>query len=188
MELIMKKRSRYISFSTRSLLLLFVLIPFIVAGKPMAEYQVKAAFLQKFADFVEWPADVVFNGSGPVRIGVFGSDPFGDLLPSDISEEDAGGVSYKVERISSSEREFSRFHILFVAETDPDLVVDLLEKIRGKPVLTVGEGESFISQGGMIAFMLENNRVRFLVNLKSAMRANLKISSKLLNLARFVTR
>lgn len=154
-------------------------------GAPLAEYKVKAAFLLKFADFVEWPMRTEI-ASEPLQLGVIGPDPFGPLLPEEISADEPNGLAFRVSRLSGFERAPVPFQMLFFPEPDQDGVPSMLQKIADQPVLTIGEGESFVQNGGIIAFTMENNRVRFLVNLKNARRAGLVISSQLLDLARKV--
>ncbi len=157
-------------------------------GKPLAEYQVKAAYLLKFAAFIVWPPESYNPASGPLKIGIVGRDPFGPLLPENIPADGPEGISYVTSRLSPEEEVVPGFQILFIANEDSRSEAPFLSRIAGKPVLTVGEGEQFIQQGGMISFTLENNRVRFLVNPKKAREANLKISSLLLSIARIVER
>ena len=156
--------------------------------QPLAEYQVKAAFLLKFASFVQWPSAAGAMASDPVGIAIVGNDPFGDLLPAEIPPEDSNDQAFRVTRLESPEEDLSRFRMIFLPQTVSNLAEPLLERVRGRPILTIGEGESFASQGGMIAFTLENKRVRFVINLAQAQKAGLNISSKLLNLARTVLR
>ncbi|MBF0502130.1 MAG: YfiR family protein [Candidatus Riflebacteria bacterium] len=163
------------------------IMPMGVFGAPFAEYKVKAAFLLKLADFVEWPSDVSDNATVPINVGVVGNDPFGDLLPEEISQADGGcGFAFKVRRLFPKDEYISSFNILFFPRTSQDAFVAIQSLISDKPVLTVGEGESFIDQGGMIAFTLENNRVQFIANLKRCRKAHLNISAKLLVLAKKV--
>lgn len=157
-------------------------------SQPLAEYQVKAAFILKFASFVTWPALDGATGSTTFQIAVLGDDPFGELLPADIPPDETNESAFHVTRITSPDEDLSRFQMIFLSRATPELVVPLLERIQGNPVLTIGEGDTFTTQGGIIAFTLENNRVRFMVNLKQAQKANLKISSQLLNLARTIIR
>ena len=155
---------------------------------PVAEYQVKAAFILKFASFVQWPCPECPMGSGPIQIAVLAGDPFGDLLPEEIPPDETNESAFQVTRLDRLEADLSRFRMIFLPRGFPDLIDPLLERVRDKPILTIGEGEAFTERGGMIAFTLENNRVRFMVNLRQAQKANLKISSQLLNLARTIIR
>lgn len=161
-------------------------------NQPVAEYQVKAAFILKFASFVQWPCNDCGTGptpgSAPFRIAILGEDPFGDLLPADIPPDETNESAFHVSRINSVEDDLTGYQMIFLPRGYPDLIDPLLERVRGKPILTIGEGETFTNRGGIVAFILENNRVRFMVNLKQAQKVNLKISSQLLNLARTIIR
>ncbi|MBF0499932.1 MAG: YfiR family protein [Candidatus Riflebacteria bacterium] len=189
MKFSIKKRSRLSAFfSIGFMLYLCMMLPFSVHGATLAEYKVKAAFILKFAAFVEWPADVLNPGTSPFKICVVGDDPFGDLLPQEIPADGPDGISFKVARASIHDEDFSKVHIMFISNSDPDAVSSIVRSIKEKPVLTIGEGEDFLKQGGIIAFTIENQRVRFMVSLKGAVKAHLKISSQLLSLASFVLR
>jgi len=155
-------------------------------NQPVAEYQVKAAFILKFASFVQWPCPDCPLGSGPIEIAILGEDPFGDLLPAEIPPDETNESAFKVTRLNSLADDLSRFRMIFLPRGVPDLIDPLLERVRDQPILTIGEGEVFTSRGGIIAFTLENNRVRFMVNLRQAQKADIKISSQLLNLARSI--
>ena len=77
-------------------------------------------------------------------------------------------------------------HVLFLGEGQKKMLPDALASVKGSPVLTVGETERFAQDGGMIGLCLEQNRIRFEINLDSAERAGLRISARLLALAKTV--
>ncbi len=77
-------------------------------------------------------------------------------------------------------------HVLFIGEGEKGQLASVLANVKGSPVLTVGESERFVNEGGMIGFSLEENKIRFEINLESAEKANLKISARLLTLAKTV--
>jgi hypothetical protein len=152
------------------------------AGEPL-EYQVKAAFLLNFTKFVEWPPSAFDSASSPIAICVLGSDPFGNSLDQIVAEEVVAGRRVIVRRIKRTP-EGKLCQALFVSIPEKG-VPDTLSGV-GPGVLTIGEGESFVRGGGMIAFVVENHRVRFGINETAAEIAGLKLSSKLLSVARSV--
>jgi len=141
------------------------------------EYQVKAVFLLNFTKFIEWPAADFEAPDSPVTICILGEDPFGTAIDQVVSGEVVNGRKVAVQRISRAPAPKSCQVLFSAAKLLPDL---------GPGVLTVGEGETFMRAGGMIGFVIDNRRVRFDVNQAAAERAGLKISSKLLNVAREV--
>lgn len=156
------------------------------AQSPRApEYEVKAAFLYNFAKFVEWPSPAFSASSAHLRICVLGHDPFGDALIRIVEGKSISGHSIVI-REAQSLAEARACHILFISRSDPDTLQQALAHLRDLPVLTVGENSEFLSLGGMINFVLEEDRVRFEINLEAAERHHLKISSKLLSVARVV--
>jgi hypothetical protein len=149
------------------------------------EYEVKAAFLFNFAKFVDWPAQAFAAPSAPLHICVLGRDPFGDALSRIVQGKFIAGRPI-VRRQVESAAEARACHILFLSLSDPASLKQALEQLRDAPVLTVGEDRNFLSLGGMINFVLEEERVRFEINLAAAERHHLRVSSKLLAVARVV--
>lgn len=145
------------------------------------EYAVKAAYLISFLNYVEWPVSERI-ASRPITICLLGGNPFGDVLPKMIR-----GRQVNRRRIQAIEIdrpvEADRCDVGFIAaDANPSPAV-WLEALDGRSVLTVGEEGSFAAQGGVIAFVIENQTVRFEVNLPAARTARLQVSSRLLRSA-----
>ena len=156
------------------------------AQSPTAgEYQVKAAFLFNFAKFVEWPSSSLPDLSAPLRICILGRDPFGDELRNITKEKTVSGRKLQIDQLVDLQHA-KTCQILFIASSERAQLKEILEALQGANVLTVGDTNGFPEQGGMINFVLENDRVQFEVNRKAAEQAGLKISSKLLSVAKLV--
>ena len=153
-----------------------------VCAQTVNEYQVKAVFLYNFARFVEWPAD---PPTVPIVIGILGEDPFGNALEETVRGKTINGHELAVKHLKSGQ-EARGCQIVFVASSERRRLRPLLASLGGAGVLTVGETEGFAESGGIISFTLEDDRVRFEINVDAAQRAGLKISSKLLSLAKVV--
>jgi hypothetical protein len=147
------------------------------------EYQVKAAFLLNFTKFIEWPPSAFQQADSPVSICILGVDPFGGGLDQMLSGELVNGRKVVAQRIKSAPPP-KACQALFVSRPEKD-GGKILPGL-GPGVLTIGEGESFIRDGGMIAFVIQNRRVRFEINQAIAENAGLKLSSKLLSVAKVV--
>lgn len=150
------------------------------------EYQVKAAFLYNFAKFVEWPSPAFSGPATPFRFCVLGRDPFGDALSNIVQGKSISGHSILSMQVQSP-AEVRSCHVLFLSQSDPETLKQGLDQLRDLPILTVGESADFLPLGGMINFVLEQDRVRFEINLAAAERHHLKLSSKLLAVARVVS-
>jgi hypothetical protein len=150
------------------------------------EYQVKAAFLFNFAQFVEWPTNAFPTPQTSLVIGLLGDDPFGAVLDEMVRGEIVNGHPLVVQRYRRLE-EISTCHILFVSSSERRQMGQILAKVKDRSLLTVGEWDGFAQQGGMIRFVTEKNKIRFRVNLDATRNANLTISSKLLKAAEIVT-
>lgn len=153
------------------------------ADQPVSEYQVKAAFLLNFTKFVDWPPAVLPDDGSPISICILGNDPFGRALDSIIEGETVNARKLVIQRLHRAPAART-CHVLFVPKSEKDVPHLLAGLDPG--ILTVGEGDSFLREGGMIAFVVESRRVRFDINQKKAESAALKVSSKLLSVARTV--
>ncbi len=169
------------AFLRRALLLALLFVP--VAGAQELEYQLKAAFLFNFVKFVEWPADAFAGEKSPLTICVYGADPFGGTLDNLVRGESVAGRGLIVQRPESS-ADLRDCHVLFVSRSERSRLGEVLPRVQGKPVLTVGDTDGFLKAGGVINFVLEENKVRFVIEPEAAERNRLKISSKLLRLAK----
>ncbi|MGD0694030.1 MAG: YfiR family protein [Terriglobia bacterium] len=154
-------------------------------SREASEYQVKAAFLYNFAKFVEWPPDPSSDLSDPITICVIGHDPFGTVLDEAVRGKTVSGHRLVIRR-SKPGQSWTGCQIAFISSAEGKDLPSILESSKGSGVLTVGEMEGFAQRGGMINFVIEQERVHFEVNVEAAERAGLKISSKLLSLAKIV--
>ncbi len=151
------------------------------------EYQVKAAFLYNFAKFVEWPPQAFQTPTDPITICVLGPNPFGNALEEAVSGKRVEGRTFMVRQLSS-DLPPAGCQILFIGSSEAKRWRAILGGIKTTGVLTVGETETFASEGGVINFRIEAGTVRLQVNLDAAEQAKLRISSKLLSLAQIVKR
>ncbi|CAN5595813.1 hypothetical protein BH10PSE4_BH10PSE4_22240 [soil metagenome] len=149
------------------------------ADAPTA-FQVKAAFLSKFGDFIDWPQDAFADPAAPAVLCVVGDDPFGAALDRVALGQTIHGRAIVVRRVRKIERA-SGCHLAYLGGAAQD-TANALRVLEGAPVLTITDqgGED---GRGMIDFTLRDNRVRFRIDDASAARHGLTISSKLLALA-----
>lgn len=162
-----------------------VLWPMIAAAQPK-EYQVKAAFLFNFAQFVEWPDSVFPSPDGPFYVGVLGDDPFGTALDEVVRGEAISGHKMVVQR-SRQMADLKNCQMIFVSKSEKSRVPEILAAAGSRPVLMVGDVSGFARSGGGINFILEGAKVRFEINPGAARTRGLKFNSQLLSLGRIVT-
>jgi len=148
------------------------------------EYQVKAAFLFNFAKFVEWPSEAFSDPNAPLVITVFGDDPFNGSLEA-VKGKLVNNRKLTIRRVKEIQ-DIGKSNVLFVSPSAKKELARVLAALQGLSVLTVGEDGAFTQSGGIINFVNEDNKVRFEINISAAERAGLKISSRLLALARVV--
>jgi hypothetical protein len=151
------------------------------------EYQVKAAFIYNFAKFVEWPPQAFKNPTDPIVICVLGQNPFGSALEQAVSGKEVEGKKFEVRQLSD-EQQIAGCQILFVSSSERKRLHEIFGEIKASGVLTVGETDTFASEGGVINFKIDGGKVRLQVNVDAAEHSKLRISSKLLSLAQIVKR
>jgi hypothetical protein len=153
---------------------------------PVSANSVKAAFLYKFAGYVEWPESAAGAG-GPITIGVAGAEPFAAELAEITRGRTVGGRPINVRRVAD-EDSFDGLQILFIANQARGNARGLLASARSRPILTVTESAGALADGSIINFTQDKDRVRFEISLYAAEQSMLKLNSRLLAVADSVHR
>jgi len=148
-----------------------------------AEYEVKAAFLYNFAKFVQWPPEAFPSPTAPITICVISDERFQSILGQTLIGKTAQDRPLVVRRLQSPPQDLRQCHIVFVSSAERGTIGDLLTGAKESSVLTVGETDGFAQRGGMVNFVILDNRVRFEINHQSARSSGLRISARLLQLA-----
>lgn len=155
------------------------------ARGPSSEYRVKAAFLLNFTQFVEWPPGAFASRDAPLVICVIGADPFGEALDQTIEGESIDKHRIIARRLRSADSQTC--HLVFISRSEQNRLDQVLGEVGGAaPVLTVSDIDGFVPRGGTIGLFLDRNRVRFEIDVNTAHRRHLKLSSQLLSLGRTV--
>ncbi|MBI5837180.1 MAG: YfiR family protein [Candidatus Eisenbacteria bacterium] len=152
-------------------------------GEGAGEFDVRAAYLYNFTKFVTWPEKS--PPRGVFAIGVLGEDPFGASVTRALESKTVQGMRIVIRRVNTPE-EAAACQLVYLAGGEEKRLAALFERLRGLPVLTVGDCRGFLRGGGMIRFRTEQERVQFDVSLAPASEAHLEISSRLLQVARTV--
>jgi hypothetical protein len=151
----------------------------------LAEFQIKSAFVFHFAQLVDWPPQALGDAEQPVSFCTMGQDYLPGILESTVQNKKIGSHPIRIRHLSGNESP-QACQVLFILGKDRRQTAQVLTTLKNFPILTVGESDDFAVQGGMIGFCLQENKIRFEINLQAAQRANLKMSSRLLLLAKSV--
>lgn len=171
-----------------TLCLLFAAVTTITGqGKPAPSYQIKAGFLYNFTRFVEWPEDAFKSSDAPFVIGVIGNTQLAGFLAQIVNSEKIGDHPVIVENFSDV-RSVSDCHILFISSGELPDIKGALSGLHQRNVLTVSESAGFLRMGGIVRFYTERNKIKIEINVASAKRTQLQISSKLLSIATIYNR
>lgn len=149
------------------------------------EYRIKAQFLANFLKFIEWPPNALGNDNSPFWMCSTGYFPFGTALAESTRGELVRGKRIEIRWIRNS-AELRSCQVLFVSESEAKNYQKILTNIHGAAILSVGETPDFLDAGGTVAFFFQEKALQFDVNLSGANAAGLKISARLLSVARHV--
>jgi hypothetical protein len=149
------------------------------------EQQIKAAFLYKFGNYVEWPLNAFSSAEAPLGIGVMGADELADELAKTVAGRTVNGRAIVVRKLRRGAG-LTSVNILYIGRSEGARAAETIAAAKGHPILIVTESEAAFEQGGNINFVLDANKVRFDVAPPSSEVGNLKISARLLAVARRV--
>jgi hypothetical protein len=163
----------------------FLWPPSIAAQSYFAEYRLKAGNLVNFLKFLEFPEELFGNSRAPIVIGIVGDDPLGPLLEQVVLGKFVQGRNLVIRNYHLGE-DMRGAHILFIGASEKKRVPQILAGLQGSNVLTIADLEGFLEQGGMVQLVSANGGAHFAINLSATRRTTVKISSKVLSLARVV--
>jgi len=187
-EVLSRRRGRTAAATRVAAALAILLHPTLVAAQDAApgEYEVKAAFIYNFARFVEWPQPAIGSDRDPLTIAVLGEGPIGGILEKVLQGKTVGARSLTIRRFAAL-GDLRPTPILFIGRQEESDLTEILSKLGRAPVLTVCEAEGAARLGCVVNFIIVDNKVRFEIAPESAKAAGLKISSKLLSVAKIVS-
>jgi hypothetical protein len=149
------------------------------------EYQMKARYLRRIPSFVEWPPSAANTSKAAFQMCTVGDYPFGTRLAWEVGSVTVGGRKIEL-RWVRKEPELDGCEMVFFSRSEAKHYEKILEGLKGKSVLTIGESEDFLEAGGMVKLSFENDRLQMEVNLVAARNANLKVDARLLAMAKRV--
>jgi hypothetical protein len=175
---------------TRTVLLTFVLAAALAPGGAPAEtaageYEVKAAFLLNFARLVEWPEGAFSDARSPLTVGLLSAGASSVQIQKFLDGKSVGSRKVQARQIASA-NEAGDFHLIFVGASSGAGAGEVAGATGGGPVLLVGESDGFAASGGAINFFNDGNKIRFEINPRAAEAAGLRVSSRLLRVAKIV--
>lgn len=172
------------SLARRTPLCALLLLAFVTAmpAADSAEYGVKAEFIERIAQFVDWPEGAFSGPEEPFVIAIAGEDPFGRHLEDLARTRTIKGRAVLLRHVQPGSPP-GACHLLFIAGSDYGRLPGLLATVRGRAVLTIGDGEKFARNGAHVGLYRKDGHLRFEINLEASRRSGLIVSSKLLRLA-----
>lgn len=146
------------------------------------EYALKAAFIVNFTKFVEWPGAKSIQKYNKIDVCVLGNS---DLLNSFqiFKQASTDKLLISLVKETSSKNAGSHCHILFISASEEEHLEEILLALKGQPVLTISDIENFSERGGMMGFVIDNNRIKFIVNKNAIVAAGFNIDPQLLEIA-----
>lgn len=163
--------------------LISTLLPLTAWGSEL-ETKIKTAYIYNFTKFIDWPVDEGKAASEPFRICITGSDPIRTTL-GELTNREAKGRPIKIVRIKDPSA-LPSCHLLYISRSEEPQLALILQRLQGTQVVTVSDIHQFAQRGGMISFVTDKDRVRVQINQRTARETGVKLSAKLLEIARVV--
>lgn len=153
--------------------------------------KIKAAYLLNFLRFADWPDNAFDTVSSPLNVCVLGQDTLGNILDVTMREQEVSGRTIAVRRIDAADKsawqeDLHDCHLAFITRSEASRSEHIVAELRGSDTLTVGETASFALTGTMLALNFEDDRIIFYANPGAIRAANVRLSSKILQLARII--
>lgn len=180
-----KNRTRRILARLSCALLGCLVTAVAMPAQTLSEYDVEAAYLYNFGKFVRWPAGAL-AGANSFDICILGQDPFGGTLDRLIAQDQIEGKPIH-RRVIAHAAEAAGCAIVYISDSEEANRQKILSALNGKGYLLVSGLPHFVEDGGTIQFSVQENRVRFEINLDAASKNRLVLSSELLKVALSVT-
>ena len=150
------------------------------------EYQIKAAYLYQFGRYIEWPAKTFPDAKTPFSIGVMDGVTLFESLEQIAQSKKIQDRTIKVYRYTAA-KDVQACPILYIsAALSAESQAEIIHRMSGQGVLLVGDADDFLTWGGVVHFVVEDNKVRINIARKAAEREGLNISAKLLRVAHVV--
>lgn len=184
-RLIARSSFRRLSIAIASI---FSIIPSLTVGtissaEAFREYDIKAALIYQVAKFVRWPQTI--NVGTSLHTCVLGDDPFGPAFDA-LRGKLVRGRPLTIERLKNLRSPEDRCHILFISRSERSRLSLILPGLQTAPILTIADTEGFAELGGILNFQIDDDRVKFEINVRSSQLAGLQINARLLELATIV--
>lgn len=169
-----------------TLFFVFGLMATAMAAPSSLEDRVKAAYILNFARYTIWPSEVFPDAHAPLVVCVLGSDIFRTTLQKTVSGIKVDSRFFEVRELKEPFSSPNQCHIVFIDRSYMQKEFGLLTSLKQKPILSISDDESFFEKGGIISFVVYEETIQFNVNLLAADQAGLKLSSRMLALAKKV--
>ena len=154
-------------------------------SQAISEDKVKAAYLYNFAKFVEWPENSFQDALAPIHLCVLNDPSIESELSQVVRDKRITGRAVVVVPIQNGEQG-RNCQILFINSAQSWQAEHIIKVLQGASVLTVGETTGFVEQGGIVNFVVQNDQVHFQVNHRAATQNKLRMSARLLSVAKRV--
>jgi len=155
------------------------------AAGEITEFTVKSAYVYNFIQLVDWPARDKGAAAGPIRICVIGGAPLAEAL-AELTGRQVNGRDIQVSSASAADNGLADYHVVVIGRAAQAQLPGILKKLEGANSLTVGDLPQFARKGGIIGFVNEGSRIKIELNIRAARRGGLKVSAKLMEVARII--
>lgn len=167
-------------------LFIFIFLIFSLTDAQVDEYVMKAVAIEKLARYIEWPSEASLGDTNvEFTITVIGKDPFNGVLEEIYSKRKIKNHNVIIKYVEDI-KDIESSHLIFISGTVKKNVEQIIEYVKGRPTLLMGETYGYTEKGIHIRVFLENDRMKIEINEKCTIESGIKISSMILKLANIV--
>lgn len=147
-------------------------------------YKIKAGFIYRFILFTEWPEQAFVTSNDTITLGIVGENPFAGFF-AQVAGRSVAGKNLKVLELTAADspERFRQCHLLYIHPSQEEQTSQIIEAVRGQPVVTISDMDDFLEQGGMISFFSRRNRIKFAVHRGLASREGIRFRAQMLKMA-----
>lgn len=152
----------------------------------ISESDIKAAYIERFTRFVEWPQELENNNfNDTFKIAVFGNNPFKTSVDELFADVKIKGQNVEI-IYTNKLSELTKVNLVFLSSSEKRRIKEVLTEIGEKPILIISDSKGFSKMGIHINMYIDGNHIRYEINQEALEGSGLKVSSLLLASAKIV--
>lgn len=159
---------------------------FSMSAQNFDEYQLKVHFIHSFCQFVDWQDPLYFEKKETFNLVILGENPFDNFINIYFRDQYIKHKPVIINYVATLEMLPEKCDVLFISRSEKYRIKTILNKMKNKPTLTIGDTEAFGELGVHINMYIKHNKIRFEINEKSMDSSQLKAQFRLIQVAKII--